>query len=69
MISLTAKLRMYILGTVRMSLFLMIMVIRMTLPVVPNMNRNTDISNSYGLDEFGIFFSFSVSVSVSSMDV
>jgi len=35
-ISLISKLRMYILGTVRVSLLLMIMIRMMTLPVVPN---------------------------------
>jgi len=37
-ISLISKLRMYILGTVRMSLLNMIMIRRMTLLIVPNIN-------------------------------
>jgi hypothetical protein len=38
--SLVAKLRMYILGTVRMFLLHMIMIRRMALTVVPNIKRN-----------------------------
>jgi hypothetical protein len=39
-ISLIAKLRMYILGTVRIFLLHVIMMMMMTLPVVPNIKRN-----------------------------
>jgi hypothetical protein len=45
MISLIAKLRIYIFGTVRMSLLHVIMIIMKTLPVVPNIKRTTDIGN------------------------
>ena len=48
-ISLTVKLRMYILGTVRMSLLHVIMMIRMTLQGVPNRKETTATGNSYGL--------------------
>ena len=43
MISLIAKLVMYILGTVRMSLLHMIMIRRMTLLIVPNIKGNANI--------------------------
>ena len=39
-VSLIAKLRIYILGTVRMSLLHVIMIIRMTFAIVPNIERN-----------------------------
>jgi len=45
MISLLAKLRTYILGTVRISMLHVIMMIRMTLSVVPNVNRIADNGN------------------------
>jgi hypothetical protein len=48
MISLTAKFRMYIFGTVRMSLLCVIMMIRMILKVVPNRKRTAVTSNMYG---------------------
>jgi len=51
MISLIAKLRMYILGTVRMFLLHVIMMIMMMLPVVPNIKRIADIGNSYCFKE------------------
>jgi hypothetical protein len=43
MISLIAKLRIYMLGTVRISLLHAIMMITMTLPVVPNIKRTAYI--------------------------
>jgi len=46
LISFIAKLSMYILGTVRMSLLHVIMMIRITLPFVPNINRIADTGNS-----------------------
>jgi len=45
-ISFIAKLSMYLLGTVRMSLLHVIMMIGITLPVVPNINRIADTGNS-----------------------
>jgi hypothetical protein len=44
-ISLIAKLRMYILGTVRMSLLRMIMIRRMALLLVPNIKENDYIGS------------------------
>ena len=49
MISLIAKLRMYILGTVRMSLLLMIMTRRMILPVLQNKKATPVIGTWYCL--------------------
>jgi hypothetical protein len=65
MISLIAKLRRYILGTVRMSLLDMIMMIRMTFPVVPNIKKIADIGISYGFRKLETFFPCSVSVVIS----
>jgi hypothetical protein len=64
--SLTAKLKMCILGTVRMSLLHVIMMIMMTLPVVPNIRVTADTGNQYCSTALDIFYrcSFSVSVSV-----
>ena len=47
MISLIAKLRMYILGTVRVSLLHVIMMKRMTLTVVPNIKVSAYIGTWY----------------------
>ena len=47
MISLIHKLRMYMLGTVRMSLLHVIMMIMMILAVVPNIKKNADTAISY----------------------
>jgi hypothetical protein len=52
MISLIAKLRMNIFGTVRMSLLHVIMMRRMTLPVVPNIKGNAYIGAWYCAKKF-----------------
>jgi hypothetical protein len=46
-VSLTATLRIYILGTVRMSLLHMIVMIRMIFLVVPNIKKSVDTGNLY----------------------
>jgi uncharacterized membrane protein YdjX (TVP38/TMEM64 family) len=55
---------MYIFGTVRMCLLYVIMMIRMTFPVVPSTKKTATIGNSYGLLTIYIFLLWSVSVSV-----
>jgi len=60
MISLIAKLRMYTLGTVRMSLLHMIMIRRTTLAVVPNIKENT-YTGSWYCFKHSISYSYHVS--------
>ena len=65
MISLIAKLRKYILGTVRMSLLHVIIMIMMILPVVPNIKKTADTGNSYCLKELTNFINSYIFASVS----
>jgi hypothetical protein len=65
MISLIAKLRMYILGTVRMSLLNMIMIRRMMLLIVPNVKGNAFNGNWYCLKKLSTSYKLKYLWSVS----